>query len=149
MNKFDPSVLYFIPLFPIAFIGLWCAVSLILSHVGGWHRLAHRFTVNSPPSGKSHSMQSGRIGGVNYNHCLTIHISEHGLRLSILFLFRLGHPPLLIPWDQIKSVQIVKFLWMQALEIKIEEPPLATLQLPKRLLLDFPAHMVSGGGDAV
>ena len=40
-----------------------------------------------------------RSGG--YGNCLTVGSSPHGLYLAMMLLFRFGHPPLLIPWDEI------------------------------------------------
>ena len=36
----------------------------------------------------------------NYNNVLTIGANREGLYLSVLFIFRLGHPPLFIPWTE-------------------------------------------------
>ncbi len=38
----------------------------------------------------------------NYNHVLTIGNGQEGLYLASTFLFRLMHPPLLVPWSEIK-----------------------------------------------
>ncbi len=39
---------------------------------------------------------------VNYNNVLTIGVSPEGLYLASMFLFRFMHPPLLVPWSEIK-----------------------------------------------
>lgn len=36
-----------------------------------------------------------------YHNCLTLGASQEGLYMSIMPLFRAGHPSLLIPWSQI------------------------------------------------
>ena len=38
----------------------------------------------------------------NYNRVLTLGTCQEGLYLAIMFLFRFMHPPLLIPWSEIK-----------------------------------------------
>jgi len=38
----------------------------------------------------------------NYNHVLTLGASCEGLYLASMCLFRFMHPPLLIPWREIK-----------------------------------------------
>jgi len=38
----------------------------------------------------------------NYNNLLTIGASQQGLYLASMFLFRFMHPPLLVPWSEIK-----------------------------------------------
>ena len=37
-----------------------------------------------------------------YGNCLTLGCNPQGLYLAIMPLFRFRHPPLLIPWDEIK-----------------------------------------------
>ncbi len=43
--------------------------------------------------------------GVNYNGCLTIGANERGLYVAVLFLFRLAHPPLFIPWSDVRVTE--------------------------------------------
>jgi hypothetical protein len=39
---------------------------------------------------------------MNYNNVLTLGVNPHGLYLAILFPYRFRHPPLLIPWSDVK-----------------------------------------------
>ncbi len=39
---------------------------------------------------------------MNYNNVLTIGVNAQGMYLAVMFLFRFRHPPLLIPWSDIK-----------------------------------------------
>jgi hypothetical protein len=36
-----------------------------------------------------------------YRHCLTVGANEDGLYLATFPFFPLGHPPLLIPWNEV------------------------------------------------
>ena len=48
-------------------------------------------------------MQSGRMRWLtNYNNMLTLGVSPEGLYLASMFLFRFMHPPLLVPWSEIR-----------------------------------------------
>jgi len=48
-------------------------------------------------------MQSGQMRGLaNYNNALTLGLSPEGLYLASMFLLRFMHPPLLVPWSEIK-----------------------------------------------
>jgi hypothetical protein len=38
----------------------------------------------------------------NYNNVLTLGVNQQGLYLASMFLFRFMHPPLLVPWSEIK-----------------------------------------------
>ena len=55
-----------------------------------------------PFTGEKWRMRSGQMRGwTNYNTVLPIGISQEGLYLATLFLFRFMHPPLLVPWSEI------------------------------------------------
>jgi hypothetical protein len=48
-------------------------------------------------------MQSGRMQGLaDYKNVLTIGVSQQGWYLASMFFFRFMHPPLLVPWNEIK-----------------------------------------------
>ena len=38
-----------------------------------------------------------------YPGCLKFSVAREGLGISMLFLFRVGHPPLLVPWTDITA----------------------------------------------
>lgn len=133
MNHTEPPALVF-ALFPFIFIGGWCLVMLLLSRMGGWSRLAERFPGRDrQPSGRRFSGQSGRAGLVNYNGCLTIHTSAEGLHLAVWPIFRLGHPPLFIPWDEIHHTKLKRFLWFRWVAFEVGAPKVTTLQLSEKV----------------
>ncbi len=43
--------------------------------------------------------------GVSYSNILNVAVCDGGLRLSCSLLFRLGHPPLFIPWSEMIAVR--------------------------------------------
>jgi len=120
-----------IPLFLLCFGGFWCFVTLLLSRLGGWARLAERFPGPEQPEGKRFRSQSGRLGMVNYNRCLTIYVSKAGLYLSMTPIFRVGHRPMLIPWKEIHDVETQKILWAEFVSFQIGSPPITKLRLSK------------------
>ncbi len=130
----------FLVFFPL----LWCGVLLILSQVGGWSTLAAYFRTNVPPRGKKFSMQSGQLGIVSYGSCLTITVDEAGIFLAVFPLFRLGHPPLFIPWQEFHSLRERRMLFRRVDEVSIGNPPITKLRLihgvlPADLLGAIPA----------
>jgi hypothetical protein len=99
----DQHPTVFAVIFPIYFFCLWCLVAAIVSHVGGWFSLAKLYRTRVPFNGAKWRMQSGRMRGLtNYNNVLTLGVSPEGLYLATMFFFRFMHPPLLIPWSEIK-----------------------------------------------
>lgn len=125
MEKFIPFALIFG--FPI----MWCVVCLLLSHIGGWATLSDVYRDDANTAGEAHYMRSGEIGIVNYSSCLTLRVSDAGLRLSVMLPFRVGHPPIFIPWTDFHDVAENRVMFMfPFLNATIGDPPLAHLMLP-------------------
>lgn len=89
--------------FPIYFLSLWLLVGATFSLVGGWFSLAKIYRARVAFNGAKWGMQSGQMRWLaNYNNVLTIGVSQQGLYLASMFLFRFMHPPLLVPWSEIR-----------------------------------------------
>ncbi|TWU29856.1 hypothetical protein [Bythopirellula polymerisocia] len=127
-EKLIPSA--FIVFFPL----FWIGICFALSWMGGWGRLAREYreheSHDSQPI-RTAWMRSGRFGWVNYNSCLNIGIHDAGLRLSVLFPFRVGHPPLFIPWGAMASARQKRIFFFRFLEIQVGEPEPVTVLLPE------------------
>ena len=96
--------------FAVFFVGLWLGVTLLVS-LGGWRRLAaHYRTDDERPPGKRFSGVSGFVGRANYRNALNVVLAEEGLHLSTISLFKLRHPPLLIPWSDLTEERGGRFL---------------------------------------
>lgn len=108
----------------------WCLVCLLLSRISGWHRLSEQYGTDQAPLGRSLSMQSGWVGIVSYRNCLSVHVAPSGLFLSVMFLLRIGHRPLLIPWSAIHGVEPRQLLWMKLSRFQVGHPPIARIELP-------------------
>ncbi len=123
----------FFALFPLAFVALWCFVVVLLSLVGGWRRLALTYATDQPPRGTAFRWQSGTIGFVQYRNCLNIYVANEGLYFSAVWLFRLGHKTLLIPWSAINDVQQQNIFWYAITRFRIGTPPIATMRIPTKV----------------
>lgn len=124
---------YFLILFPLAFAGIWCMVCMILSAFGGWHSLSRQYHSSVPALGKTYRMQSAQFGFVNYRRCLSVSASKQGLAISVLPIFRVGHPPLFFPWSAISSPKVKKILWSERVEFHVGD---VKITFPKRLFMD-------------
>lgn len=118
-------------LFVVVFPTIWCGVVLLLAWIGGWHALAKAYPARIAPHGHAFPSVSGRVGIVSYRHTLSVHVAPEGLFLSTAIFFRIGHPPLLIPWQAIHSQRRVSFLWLQAVAFDVGTPAIANVQLPR------------------
>jgi hypothetical protein len=93
----------FVAIFPVYFVTLWLLVGAIISYVGGWFSLSRLYRTRVPFNGAKWEGQSGQMRWVaNYNNVLTLGVSQQGLYLASMFLFRFMHPLRLIPWSEIK-----------------------------------------------
>jgi hypothetical protein len=103
----NPLQPYFLPLFPAFLLGLWALISLLTSSLSSWWVLASRFSTTEQPSGDVKT--AGPFLYVvylrlwtHYSSVVRVTAAHDALYLSMLFLFRIGHPPLRIPWNEIQ-----------------------------------------------
>lgn len=123
--------------FIIVFPAFWCFVVWLLSQVGGWSRLALRFSASQrlrQPAGTRHSGLTGMVGVVSYRNVLTLHVDRDGFFLEVMALFRIGHPRLFIPWSEITGRKPRQVLWWKAETLSIGSPVIATITLPAGLI---------------
>ncbi|NNB98912.1 hypothetical protein HJC10_18115 [Corallococcus exiguus] len=99
--QLSPHVMpwFFLALFPVMFV----IVSYVLASMGGWRRLARDYRLDKGGGFPCSSFTSGEVGGVEYRGCLTVGGDTRGLYLAVLLPFRLGHPPLCIPWADVRD----------------------------------------------
>lgn len=93
----------FVAFFSVYFVGLWLLVGAVISFVGGWFSLSKLYRTRIPFNGAKWGRQSGQMRWlVKYNNVLTLGANQEDLYLACMFLFRFMHPPLVIPWSEIK-----------------------------------------------
>ncbi len=107
------------PYWLILFIALGVALMgltyYLNSFISGWYKLSKRFRAQSEPYGQTRS-----VGPFFYSVCMRywgnyyseirLTAAEDTLYLSVLFPFRVGHPLLCIPWNEIQ-IGRTEFLW--------------------------------------
>jgi hypothetical protein len=126
MDAYAPLLaLIALPALPL----FWCAVVLLLSRVGGWHRLHEEFPERGDPAAIGYRGVSGRVGLVSYNQSLRVAATGDGLHLAVPSLFRPGHPPLFIPWRAMRRRERLRLLWQDSVRVEIGSTGVK-LQLP-------------------
>ena len=91
----------------------WVSLSLV-GLITGWSALARRFRRESEPYGDS------KTAGpffytvymrywTHYSSLIRLTAAADALYLSVLFPFRIGHPPLRIPWNEIQFARTKRF----------------------------------------
>ncbi|MFN8348906.1 MAG: hypothetical protein U0X91_28155 [Spirosomataceae bacterium] len=106
-------------LFLVFFPLLWLGIIYIVSHFSGWHFLAGRYQAEPMKEGFYRGVY-GRIGMANYNGVLRVAFTEKGMYLHVMPLFKIGHPPLLLPWSQLKDWREVHSFFQHAVKCNID-----------------------------
>jgi hypothetical protein len=97
-----PKVWWLSVLFPLFFVAMWVVTLKMISTMSGWGALAKRFRDHTRSYKYLWLFQSARMRFyAGYGSCVNIGADESGLRLAVFAVFRMGHPPLRIPWDEI------------------------------------------------
>lgn len=119
--------------FPVIFVGMWTLISYMIATMGGWDTLATLYPCNSKFKGKLFRFSSGRFGAMaGYGSCLTLGSNPQGLYLAVWFPFRIGHPPLFIPWSDI-TAHNKKLLFFPSVELEFSKSPGNIFRISKSL----------------
>ena len=91
----------------IVFVAFWCVVCFLISFFSGWFTLSRRFKKQSEPQGEIRSAGPFFYGVYmrwwsHYGSGIRLIAASDALYASVLFLLRIGHPPLRIPWEEIR-----------------------------------------------
>jgi hypothetical protein len=102
--------------FIVGFIALWCVICYLISFLTGWFPLARRFKTQTEPYGEIRS--AGPFFYTiymrfwsHYSSVIRLTAASDALYASVLFPFRIGHPPLRIPWDEVKFGMTRRFFF--------------------------------------
>ena len=119
-----------------AFALFWSGIAWTIGQAGGWGALARRFRTDAPPDPNAWAshVTSGSVGSARYNGVLRVWVQPDGLRLAVWAPFRPGHPPVLVPWNEITAVERKRFLGLSRFEVTVGEPRVATLTLPEAVV---------------
>jgi hypothetical protein len=120
------------------FILLWCVASFSLSLLGGWFSLAQHYRATQPFVGERWHMRSASLRFVSYGSCLILGSNTQGLFLSVLFPFRIGHPPLFIPWSEVLSAEHYKIAFLfPMVRFRFKQEPSASFKISRGLALEI------------
>lgn len=133
-------------------IGFLAVVFFLIGRISGWASLANVYRTTGEFLGPMWKFQSGQLRWrMGYNNCLTLGANESGLYLSVIFLFRIGHPSLFIPWGDI-TVSIRKGFLGNHMEFRFKQvqnvPLRVSIPLGEKLLKEsgpYGPHIESGG----
>lgn len=90
------------------------------SRLGGWRRLAERYPAREPYRGEwiSQPDSEGEPRGltVALNHgesedAIKLGADSRGLHMAMSLGFRLFHPPIFVPWSEVRGVRVQELPW--------------------------------------
>ena len=108
----------------IGILFFWCLVYWLIAELGGWKSLAKIYATEQENRGDIYSWVSSKFSFVsNYRNCLTVSISEAGIRVQPMLLFRFCHQPLFFPWSAILALYATRNFFQPGavLEVKSGE----------------------------
>ena len=112
-----------IPGFLVGFTLLWSAIVFASAHISGWAALARSYPGTEPVSGQSWHFTSATFGRLSsYRNVLTVMIAPTGLYMRPILPFRIGHEPLLIPWNAVVETQRTNLFLTEGLRLEIRNP---------------------------
>jgi len=123
-----PNLLLYI--FPLIILIFFPAIIFLISRFG-WAKLATRFRHQGSFDGTRIGTISAAVNTANYKNSIVMKYNDEGLYLKAIFIFRLFHPPLLIPWSEIGDVRALEARFGTVAQIHIGEPEIATVTVMK------------------
>ena len=112
------------------FAGTWFLVAYLVASFG-WQRLAGAFQVGRLPRGPMCRLAYLGIDSVQYAGLGVVRatVAAEGLGLRVLYLFRVAHPPLLLPWSALGPLVTTKSWWRTMYEVTVRVSEQRSVQL--------------------
>ena len=122
----------------VCVVGFWCLVVAMISVIGGWHSLGKTyravetiFRIAGGNEGRRFRWASLSMGPryfpTNYGNCVQVAVDDQGIGLKVWLIFRILHPPLMIPWSAIKHCDLDKlffFYWRATVWLNDRRQPI-------------------------
>jgi len=124
----------------VLFLG-WIILCFFLARVGGWRQLARRYRSRERFEGKRILMQTLRMRWmVSYGNSVHFGANARGLHISMFLFFRPFHPPLFIPWGDVKVIFSTDPFGGRYVTLQCQGAPAAGLFLSEPLALQLAKH---------
>lgn len=131
-------------LFAVLFVSIFFLVLFIITQ-RGWNRLVRKYHYSAEFDGTNFGVISAMINGVNYRNCLVVKYDDRGIYIKPVFMFRLIHKPVFIPFDEIKSIRDIKLFFIKYKELHIGEPGVAKMQIQESIFRKLEQAVFPGG----
>ena len=103
---------------PVFVVGVAILVIGLTSRISGWSLLAEAYPCLDQVEGRkrwfaSLGLRRWSYVPANYGGIVILTYAPEGLRISLLFPFRIMHPPLFIPWREFARTEVTKVFGMR------------------------------------
>ena len=89
----------------------WWALSHLTAWMSGWSLLAKRFRFNGQFDGEQIRWVYGLLRWyTKYGGVLVMGANAQGIYLRTIWMLRIGHPPLFIPWSEVHAENRTRWL---------------------------------------
>ena len=113
-------------------IAVFLPLTVFIVSRQGWAALASRYRHRGPVPAARMGVVTGAINTTNYKNSLLVRYNGEGLYLRPVFIFRLFHPPLFIPWAEIGTAEEQSAVFGLWKSFPVGEPPVAMITLPEQ-----------------
>ena len=128
--------------YAIFFLGFWLLLNFIVSRLTGWARItAHYRNTGDFPGKVWRSQTITTRWGMGYKGGANVGADTRGLYISFGFLFRFGHPPLFVPWEDI-TISEKQVSRSRMLELRFRK----TGDLPVRIFPELGDRLAEAAG---
>ncbi len=143
----SPILRVFFALLMVAFFLMFMVgIFLLDARITGWYALAQRFPASSEPAhvNKRQNGGVGTIGLVQMRNLLRAAGTDEGLYLAFPKMLSAGHPPLLIPWSQLRITDDKTLFGIRILTLQAGDPKIARVILRGGIAPEVAARLPTG-----
>ena len=109
-------------LIPLVFLCMRLLVTGIISRCG-WVSFSNRHRASSRPSGTAYNCQVLTFGSwVRYKNAVRVIFTDSGVYFFPIVLFKLFHPPFMVPWASVVDFQMKDSLFGPYAWLEINDP---------------------------
>jgi hypothetical protein len=136
------TLLFVLIAFPIFFSILWVGITLLMSFIGGWGKVAKVYAATERPAdGAELKRVTGMFGVARYKFVLTVITTDTGIYIENRKVFRPGHPPLFIPFPAISKARLQTLFFWEFVAFHVGDPALASVRLPSKVFEGTPVQI--------
>lgn len=106
------------------FVSMFVGAVWLVSRVSGWRELRAAYPASAPVSGYTWRLRGARLRWLGaYRNALRLTANPQGIHLAPIWLFRLGHEPIWVPWADVHAEQRRSFGFYSELKLSFARVP--------------------------